>query len=102
MFQELKPKGMYLSSEKEKENWCLVFRSTKREARTSDVLVMQSNEQKCLQNWRVVIAVVVALKAPSQRYDKYLCHLYRELPSLPGERIPTELSLASPVIKGTW
>ena len=53
-------------------------------------------------NRRVVIAVVVALKALSQRYDKYLCHLYRELPSLPGERIPTELSLASPVISVAW
>ena len=50
MFLELKPKGMYLSSEKEKENGFLVYRSTKREARTFDVLVMQSNEQKCLQN----------------------------------------------------
>ena len=51
MFLELKPKGMYLSSEKEKENGFLVYRSTKREARTFDVLVMQSIEQKCLQNY---------------------------------------------------
>ena len=87
MFLELKPKGMYLSSEKEKENGFLVYRSTKREARTFDVLVMQSNEQKCLQNCcffflsrRVVIVVVVALKAPSQPYDEYVCHLHREIP----------------------
>ena len=90
MFLELKPKGMYLSSEKEKENGFLVYRSTKREARTFDVLVMQSNEQKCLQNCcffflnrRVVIVVVVALKAPSQPYDEYVCHLHREISPLP-------------------
>ena len=56
-------------------------------------------------NRRVVIVVVVALKAPSQPYDEYVCHLHREIPpppSLPGERIPTELSLASPVIGGVW
>ena len=47
--------------------------------------------------------VVVALKAPSQPYDEYVCHLHREIPPpLPGERIPTELSLASPVISGAW
>ena len=54
-------------------------------------------------NRRVVIVVVVALKAPSQPYDEYVCHLHREIPPpLPGERIPTELSLASPVISGAW
>ena len=55
-------------------------------------------------NRRVVIVVVVALKAPSQPYDEYGCHLHREIPPppLPGERIPTELSLACPVISGAW
>lgn len=55
-------------------------------------------------NRRLVIVVVVALKAPSQPYDEYVCHLHREIspPPLPGERIPTELSLASPVISGAW
>ena len=56
-------------------------------------------------NQRVVIVVVVALKAPSQPYDEYVCHLHREIfppPPLPGERIQTELSLASPVISGAW
>ena len=54
-------------------------------------------------NRRVVIVVVVALKAPLQPYDEYVCHLHREIsPPLPGERIPTELSLASPVISGAW
>ena len=29
---------------------------------------------------RVVIVVVVALKAPSQPYDEDVCHLHREIP----------------------
>ena len=34
-------------------------------------------------NRRVVFVVVVALKAPSQPYDEYVCHLHREIPPPP-------------------
>ena len=42
VFQELNPKELYLSSQKQKENRCLVFTSSiKREIRTFHVVVVQ-------------------------------------------------------------
>ena len=47
-FQELKSKGLYLSSQKEKENRCLVFTYVlhKREIRKTDVVVVQRRQRK--------------------------------------------------------
>ena len=69
IFLELNPKGLYQSSEKEKESRCLEFTcSTKREIRQFQVVVVQQrqrNVQKSVMHvqsccFAVLVAVVVA------------------------------------------
>ena len=59
IFQELNSKGLYLSSQKEKENRCLVFTSSmNREIRKFNIAVVQQlqrNVQKALCTCKVVV-----------------------------------------------